>query len=116
MIEERYNEYVSPIELKKLRACKKCHLVKSEKQFKKSGCDNCPAFGSEGFSVYEYTTSNFESIVCVMDPHKSWVSRHLNLSQFIPGSYAVNVKAQLSEELLELFGNKNAGFARNPVN
>ena len=31
-----------PSDLKKLRGCLRCYLVKTEQQFKTDGCENCP--------------------------------------------------------------------------
>jgi hypothetical protein len=43
-----------PGNLKYLRACLRCRLIKSQKQFEDDGCDNCREMSSR--SVSDYTT------------------------------------------------------------
>ena len=40
------SKYTYPKELKKLKACMDCHLVKTLPQFQKEGCDNCKFKGN----------------------------------------------------------------------
>ena len=35
---------VVPNAYKRLRACKRCRLIKAEDQFLKEGCENCPEY------------------------------------------------------------------------
>ena len=107
--------YAAPNELKKLRACKRCHLVKTEKQFRKDGCDNCPYFKENRYTVFEYTTSNFEGMTCIMDPETSWVSKYLNVKYFVPGTYAITVRSHISDEQMEVFEANGLPLARNPI-
>lgn len=105
-------KFVAPNDVKKLRSCLNCHLVKTERQFRERGCDNCEIFRAKGFTVFEYTTANFESIINLTDPSKSGIARHLNLITFLPGSYSLKVGMEMSQELLESV--KNIPKARNP--
>ena len=61
------SNYTYPKELKKLKACVDCHLVKTMAQFQKEGCDNCRYQKTE---VSEKTTSKFKGIIAITDPKK----------------------------------------------
>ena len=107
-------KFVSPNDVKKLRSCLNCHLVKTEKQFREKGCENCQIFRAKGFTVFEYTTANFESIINLTKPSKSGIARHLNLTNFLPGSYSLKVGMEMSQELLEIVSEQNIAQANNP--
>ena len=57
---------IVPNGLSKLRACLRCHLVKTEsqvlaaEQFRAEGCNNCSFFKSSGWDINEFTSNNFE--------------------------------------------------------
>ena len=68
------DEMVIANDVKKLRACYGCHLVKSERQFKNRSCENCDCFKDMNF--FSFTSANFESLVVIMDPQFSWVARY----------------------------------------
>ena len=107
-MEQSVNEhdYTLPSSLKKLRACLKCKLVKTENQFLKNGCDNC-AINMENGGFEEYTTGNFSGLISLLEPSHSWVAKwnHLCniyiciatikfvfiLGTLVPGCYAVTV-------------------------
>lgn len=59
-----------PDSLKKLRACRTCHLIKTYEQFHSGFCENCPSERPEGGGsgvrsdwVDEHTTADFEGCV-----------------------------------------------------
>jgi len=106
--------YTSPRDLKKLRACYRCHLIKTEKQFNDEGCDNCPFFKANRYLAYDYTSGNFEGLISVIDTYKSWISRYLNLSKFVPGCYALKIRSEMPERLETLISEMNIPSARNP--
>uniref|UniRef100_A0A8C5QYW1 Transcription elongation factor SPT4 n=1 Tax=Leptobrachium leishanense TaxID=445787 RepID=A0A8C5QYW1_9ANUR len=67
-----------PKDLRHLRACLLCSLVKTIDQFEYDGCDNCEAYvqmkGNREM-VYDCTSSSFDGIVAMMSPDDSWVSK-----------------------------------------
>lgn len=106
--------FSAPTEMRRLRACVRCHLVKSERQFAKQGCDNCPMFQRKEYAVGEYTSPNFEGLVALTGPRQSWISRHLNLAKFLPGAYALKLHSQVPRDLLKYFEDNNIEVAHNP--
>lgn len=107
-------EYVCLDHLQKLRACFRCHLVKSQNQFRDAGCDNCPFFKAKRYTYIEYTSQNFEGLVSVLDPGVSWVALHLGITQFVPGTYCRRIRDEISEEMLDDFRKLGIGMAKNP--
>ncbi|XP_005394084.1 PREDICTED: transcription elongation factor SPT4 isoform X2 [Chinchilla lanigera] len=67
-----------PKDLRHLRACLLCSLVKTIDQFEYDGCDNCDAYlqmkGNREM-VYDCTSSSFDGIIAMMSPEDSWVSK-----------------------------------------
>ena len=72
------SSYIYPTELKKLKACTDCHLVKTINQFQKEGCDNCHFRKSE---LAEKLTSKFKGIIAITDPKRSWAAKYLGKSK-----------------------------------
>ena len=74
------SKYLFPSELKKLKACTQCHLVKTSSQFQKEGCENCKISRN---TIEEKITPKFKGIIAITDPKKSWAARYLNKSKII---------------------------------
>ncbi|TMS14565.1 Transcription elongation factor SPT4 [Larimichthys crocea] len=86
-----------PKDLRHLRACLLCSLVKTIDQFEYDGCDNCESYlqmkGNREM-VYECTSSSFDGVIAMMSPEDSWVAKwqrierslmkHLRTSVFGP--------------------------------
>ena len=71
---------VIPDGTKNLRACTKCHLLKTRDQFVNEGCNNCDYFDSDAPKrkrediVDKNTTALFEGVVAMITPGNGWVS------------------------------------------
>ena len=72
------SKHLYPSELKKLKACTECHLVKTYNQFQKEGCENCRISKD---AIDERITSKFKGIIAITDPKRSWAARYLNKSK-----------------------------------
>ena len=71
--------FIYPTSLKKkLKACSRCHLIKTEEQFNKEGCENSDY---EKREALQYITSHFKGMIAIMDTKYSWAARWLNLSK-----------------------------------
>jgi transcription elongation factor SPT4 len=66
---------VVPNNVRTLRACLICGLVKTAEQFSTSGCPNCDIGDATGDYVSSCTTPNFEGMIAVIEPQKSWVAK-----------------------------------------
>ena len=68
---------VVPDELKALRACLRCGLVKNYIQFEENGCENCDMLNMKDSSkaVHKCTTPYFEGMIGLTDPQGSWVAK-----------------------------------------
>lgn len=84
---------------KRLRACMSCSLVKTQSQFKESGCENCGFLRMKDNldHVLDCTSDRFTGLVAVMG-RDSWVSRWQRIDGFVKGVYAVTVEGELPEE------------------
>lgn len=66
-----------PRSTKNLRCCMNCYLVKTFDQFFQNGCENCEHLNLKGnqAKIEDYTSTNFEGTIALMDPSNSWVAR-----------------------------------------
>mmetsp|Transcript_27230 Transcript_27230/g.28303 ORF Transcript_27230/g.28303 Transcript_27230/m.28303 type:complete len:101 (-) Transcript_27230:2252-2554(-) len=80
--------YVQPKDNKRLRACTRCKLLKTESQWMSERfCENCGDFREENI------TSNFKGFLAYTDPKHSWVSKWLVSQDVVPGLYCISVDA-----------------------
>ncbi len=87
-----------PRDVRNLRACLLCSLVKTLDQFETDGCDNCDRYLSmktDRDKVYECTSANFDGIIAAMQPDESWVCKWQKINRRVKGIYAVSVSGSL---------------------
>eukprot|EP00568_Trieres_chinensis_P003989 CAMPEP_0183291994 /NCGR_PEP_ID=MMETSP0160_2-20130417/1226_1 /TAXON_ID=2839 ORGANISM="Odontella Sinensis, Strain Grunow 1884" /NCGR_SAMPLE_ID=MMETSP0160_2 /ASSEMBLY_ACC=CAM_ASM_000250 /LENGTH=132 /DNA_ID=CAMNT_0025452887 /DNA_START=43 /DNA_END=438 /DNA_ORIENTATION=+ len=89
-----------PSNMRGIRACMRCGILKTLDQFLEEGCENCPFLDMENKST-EYTTAFFEGQAAVMDPRQSWVAKWLRVDGYLPGVYAISVVGQFDKETQE---------------
>ncbi|XP_072044387.1 transcription elongation factor SPT4-A-like [Amphiura filiformis] len=89
---------IVPQELRHLRACLLCSLIKTLDQFEADGCENCDRFlqmkGNRDM-VYDCTSSSFDGIISLMNPEDSWVGKWQRINRNQKGCYAVSVTGRL---------------------
>ena len=82
------SKYLYPQELKKLKACTQCYLIKTNAQFQKEGCENCRYDKKQ---IDYKITSKFKGIIAITDPKKSWAAKYLGKNNYFPGFYALGL-------------------------
>ena len=89
----------TPDNLRSLRACLNCALIKSADQFVEEGCDNCPHLEIQKSTsmMHHCTTKNFYGTIAMMNPPKSWVSRFQGIKKLVGGVYAIKVRGELED-------------------
>ncbi|CAG8486517.1 8400_t:CDS:2 [Ambispora gerdemannii] len=93
-----------PQNMRQLRACLICCMVKNYDQFRRQGCDNCEDFlrlKGDPARIYDCTTSSFDGLMANMRPEQSWVAKYKGLHEYVKGVYAVNVTGRLSDEIAD---------------
>ena len=102
---------VIPKDLRRLRCCLRCHLIKNMDQFVAEGCENCPELsGMKGSQerVNEMTTDKYHGFVSLIetDINKSWVARYLAGTDYVQGEkervagvYAVKVFEEMESDV-----------------
>uniref|UniRef100_A0A7E4V497 Transcription elongation factor SPT4 n=1 Tax=Panagrellus redivivus TaxID=6233 RepID=A0A7E4V497_PANRE len=97
------NPETVPTDLRQLRACLVCSLVKTFDQFVKDGCDNCEDFlamRNDSERVSEATSSNFNGMIGAMDNEQSWVCKWQKINHKCAGVYAISVTGSLPSDLI----------------
>jgi transcription elongation factor SPT4 len=117
--EEEYIDYGAevPSELKNLRACLRCALIKTNGQFVEGGCENCDFLNmkDDDDRVASCTTMYFEGNVALMEAQSSWVAKWQRIVTFVPGIYALEVTGRLPDDAIEAC--ENGGYEiRSDVN
>lgn len=93
-----------PTDLRNLRACLLCGLVKTMSQFEMNGCDNCEDYMNiqgDREAVYKFTSNNFDGLISMMSPAESWVARWTMVDQLTPGVYAMSVYGKLPKSKIQ---------------
>ncbi|XP_060556792.1 transcription elongation factor SPT4-like [Ruditapes philippinarum] len=107
-----------PKDLRNLRACLLCSLVKTFDQFEMDGCDNCDEYlhmKNNNGAVYECTSSNFDGMVAMMGPEDSWVAKWQRIERFVKGCYALSVTGRLPPGIIRSLKNKNIPYRPRDV-
>ncbi|XP_067938243.1 transcription elongation factor SPT4-like [Watersipora subatra] len=92
-----------PKDLRRLRACLLCSLIKTADQFEIDGCDNCDKFlkmKNHREMVEECTSQNFDGMTALMSPDDSWVAKWQRINRCVPGVYALSVSGKLPNSLV----------------
>jgi transcription elongation factor SPT4 len=107
-----------PSNLKTVRACKRCGLLKSQEQFYDDGCENCPFLdmADNMERVNSCTTAFFEGHAAVMDPRQSWAAKWIRVDNYFPGVYAITVTGQLDRDIEEELENRGLRWRCRPAN
>ena len=106
-----------PKNLRQLRACLSCSLIKTMEQFENDGCDNCESFlhlRDNRDNVYECTSSKFSGMIAACQMEDSWVAKWQRIRKFKPGVYAISVSGRLPKELENCL--KNEGIIHKSRN
>lgn len=92
-----------PTNLKAIRACKRCGILKTQGQFYEEGCENCPFLdmADNMERVNSCTTAFFEGQAAIMDPRDSWAAKWIRVDNYLPGVYAISVTGQLDRDIEE---------------
>ena len=90
--DDEYQKAIMPSNMKNLRACKICSLVKSPKEFVEKGCDNCDIRFNQN-SMKKGTTQKFGGLICISDFQSSHFIRVFAVStDLVPGIYATDME------------------------
>ena len=106
-----------PTNLKTVRACKRCGLLKTQEQFHDEGCENCPFLEMvESIDrVNRCTTPFYEGLTAVMDPRESWAAKWIRVDNYLPGVYAITVTGNFDREIEEDLENQGIRWRCRPV-
>ncbi|KAH8234432.1 transcription elongation factor SPT4 [Drosophila kikkawai] len=98
-----------PKDLRGLRACLVCSLIKSFDQFETDGCENCEEFlrmKNNKDNVYDHTSNNFDGLIALTTPTDSWVAKWQRIGRFNRGIYAISVSGTLPQSTLRDMKNR----------
>ncbi|KAF5289431.1 hypothetical protein FQA39_LY15120, partial [Lamprigera yunnana] len=120
-----------PKDLRGLRACLVCSLIKTFEQFENEGCDNCDEFlrmKNNRDNIYDCSSTNFDGMIAAMSPEDSWVCKWQRIStlkfdliyftntifidRFCKGIYAISVSGRLPAGIIREM--KSRGFVYRP--
>lgn len=112
--DEELAHAVVPTDMRTIRACKRCGLLKTLGQFHEDGCENCPFLRTDE-NVNSNTTAFFEGQVAVTDPRASWAAKWIRVDGFLPGVYAIAVTGDLDPEVKDDLVNRGVQWRCRPA-
>ena len=77
---------------KNLEACRQCHLLLTQNQWSKRSWQTCPN------NCMNDRTSEFSGIIAMLQPRGSWVAKWNQMSDYVPGIYAIHIKSDMEED------------------
>jgi len=92
-----------------------CSIIQLHSKFLSTGCPNCESllsFAHSTETIGECTSANFNGVIALTSPTKSWVARWQRLDRYAPGTYAVQVIGRLPEAYVQELADK--GFKYIP--
>lgn len=106
-----------PNDLKSIRACKRCGILKTQAQFYDDGCDNCPFLdmADNMERVNSCTTAFYEGQAAILDPRESWAAKWIRVDNCLPGVYAITVTGQLDRDVEEDLENRGIRWRCRPT-
>ncbi|CDW59647.1 Spt4 domain containing protein [Trichuris trichiura] len=107
---------IVPKDLRNLRACLLCSLVKSLDQFENDGCENCERYLNlkmDRDRVYDCTSSNFDGLIANANPSLSWVAKWQRINRKAPGIYAVSVAGSLPAAIVSELRDQGVPYKPN---
>jgi len=110
-------EASTPNNLRGIRACKRCGILKTMEQFFDHGCENCPFLEmiENDPRCMACTTAFFEGQVAVMDPRESWVAKWLRVDNYLPGVYAIVVIGTFDNMIKDILENRGCRWRCKPI-
>ncbi|EEC48616.1 predicted protein [Phaeodactylum tricornutum CCAP 1055/1] len=105
-----------PTNLKAVRACKRCGILKTPEQFLDDGCENCPFLhmADDMQQVNKCTTAFYEGQAAVMDPRDSWAAKWIRVDAYLPGVYAITVTGNFDRDIEEDLENRGIRWRCRP--
>uniref|UniRef100_A0A2P2HWK1 Transcription elongation factor SPT4 n=1 Tax=Hirondellea gigas TaxID=1518452 RepID=A0A2P2HWK1_9CRUS len=92
-----------PKDLRGLRACMICSLIKTMEMFEQDGCENCDEFlnmKNNRDNVYDCTSTNFDGLIALMAPDDSWVAKWQRINRNVRGIYAISVSGRVPATIM----------------
>ncbi|EDO41912.1 predicted protein [Nematostella vectensis] len=92
-----------PKELRNLRACLLCSLIKTLEQFEYDGCENCEKYlrlKNNKENILSCTSPNFDGVISIISTEDSWVARWQRIESKVKGCYAVSVTGKLPSHIV----------------
>jgi transcription elongation factor SPT4 len=90
-----------------------CSVIKPQSEFIRSGCPNCEdivGFQNSPENVADCTSANFNGVIALTDPEKSWVAKWQRLDKYVPGLYAVQVVGIVPPEVMSELANRGIKY------